>query len=70
LFLRHLNATPARYYVQLRLERAHELLAYSSVPVADVALATGFASPSHLARWVRRVYQASPSDLRGAQSRS
>jgi transcriptional regulator GlxA family with amidase domain len=70
LFLRHLNATPARYYVQLRLERAHDLLVYSNVPVADIALATGFASASHLARWVRRVYLASPTDLRSALPRS
>lgn len=70
LFLRHLNATPARYYVQLRLERAHDMLTYSSVPVADVALATGFASPSHLARWVRRAYGISPTELRAAQPRS
>ncbi|MGF6651786.1 transcriptional regulator GlxA family with amidase domain [Paraburkholderia youngii] len=69
LFMRHLNATPARYYVQLRLERAHELLTYSSVPVADVAVATGFASPSHLARWVRRAYGISPTELRAAQPR-
>ncbi|MDR5806028.1 GlxA family transcriptional regulator [Caballeronia sp. LZ001] len=70
LFLRHLNATPARYYVQLRLERAHEMLTYSSVPVADVAVATGFASPSHLARWVRRAYGTSPTELRAAQTQS
>ncbi|WP_449492736.1 GlxA family transcriptional regulator [Caballeronia sp. M23-90] len=70
LFLRHLNATPARYYVTLRLERAHDLLVYSNVPVADIALATGFASASHLARWVRRVYDASPTDLRSALPRS
>lgn len=70
LFLRHLEATPARYYVQLRLERAHELLIYSSVPVADVAAATGFASPSHLARWIRREYGISPTELRGIQTKS
>ncbi|WP_144114233.1 GlxA family transcriptional regulator [Paraburkholderia sp. BCC1886] len=70
VFLRHLNMTPARYYVQLRVERAHEMLAYSNVPVADVAIATGFASPSHLARWIRRSYGSSPTELRSAQPRS
>jgi len=70
LFVQHLKLTPARYYVQLRLARAHELLSYSDVPVAEVALATGFASTSHLALWVRRVYRTTPSELRAAQARS
>lgn len=70
LFLRHLAATPAHYYVVLRLERARELLAYSSVPIAEVALATGFASASHLARWTRRIFQESPTALRKAQPRA
>lgn len=70
LFLQHLSVTPARYYVQLRLERAHDLLAYSNMPIADIALATGFASPSHLARWVRRVYGVSPTELRGTKAHS
>jgi transcriptional regulator GlxA family with amidase domain len=70
LFEQHLKLTPARYYVLLRLARAHELLSYSSVPVAEVALATGFSSTSHLALWVRRIYRTSPSELRAAQPRS
>lgn len=64
LFLRYLQVTPARHYVGLRLERARELLLYSDVPVLDVAVATGFASTSHFARWFRRAYQTRPSDLR------
>ena len=70
LFVQHLKLPPARYYVLLRLARAHEMLTYSSAPVAEVALATGFASTSHLALWVRRVYRTSPSELRAAQPRS
>src|SRR5690606_34318854 len=44
LFLRHLNMTPGRYYMRLRLERARELLRQTNMPILDVAIATGFTS--------------------------
>jgi transcriptional regulator GlxA family with amidase domain len=64
LFLRYLSTTPGRHYLNLRLDRARELLLYSDMPVFEVAFATGFASTSHFASWFRRVYNLRPSDLR------
>jgi len=65
LFLRHLQMTPLRFYMQLRVERARELLLYSDRAVLEVAVAAGFASTSHFASWYKRVFGMKPSEVRG-----
>ena len=65
LFLRHLETTPLRYYMQLRVERARELLLYSDRPIIEVAISAGFASTSHFATWYQRVFGVRPSEMRG-----
>jgi transcriptional regulator GlxA family with amidase domain len=65
LFLRYLRTSPLRYYLQLRVERARELLLYSDKPIIDVAVSTGFASTSHFAACFRRVFGLRPSEVRG-----
>ncbi|HMQ57895.1 MAG TPA: helix-turn-helix domain-containing protein, partial [Rhizobiaceae bacterium] len=64
LFLRHLGATPGRYYMTLRLERARELLRQTNVPILEVALATGFTSHSYFAQSYRLQFGRAPSDER------
>jgi transcriptional regulator GlxA family with amidase domain len=64
LFLRHFEKTPLGYYIQLRLERARELLLYSDQPVIDIAFQVGFTSTSHFAGWYRRLYGIRPSQAR------
>jgi transcriptional regulator GlxA family with amidase domain len=64
LFLRYLRTTPLRYYVQLRVERARELLLYSDKPVIEIAVSSGFTSTSHFAAWYRRVFGMRPSEVR------
>ena len=53
LFQRHFVMTPHRYYLELRLQRARSLLQYGSLPVLEVAVACGFASPAHFSRAYR-----------------
>lgn len=65
LFMRHVGMTPLRYYMQLRIERARELLIYSDRRIIDIAVSSGFASTSHLATWYRRIFDTNPSDVRG-----
>lgn len=67
LCLARLSATPARLYLELRLERARELLRFSDRPVMDVAVAAGFRSASHFARRFRALYGIAPSGLRGPE---
>ncbi len=64
LFLRHLNVTPGRYYMRLRLERARELLRQTNLPILDVAIATGFTSHSYFAQSYRHLFGRPPSEER------
>lgn len=63
---RYLGATPAQYYVQLRLERARRMLRQTDLSVAEVAIACGFISLSHFAKVYRRHYGLSPREDRKA----
>jgi len=63
---RYLGATPAQYYVQLRLERARRMLRQTDMSVAEVAIACGFVSLSHFAKVYRRHYGCSPREDRKA----
>lgn len=64
LFRRHLDRSPAAYYLDLRLERARTLLAYSHAPVGEVALACGFPDTASFSHACRRRFGAPPSRLR------
>ena len=64
LFLRHLNMTPGRYYMRLRLERARELLRQTNLPILDVAIATRFTSHSYFAQSYRLQFGRPPSEER------
>jgi AraC family transcriptional regulator len=53
-----------RYIVLRRVERAAWLLKNHETPIAEIALATGFAHQSHLALQMRRILGQSPKDVR------
>ncbi|HEX5380523.1 MAG TPA: AraC family transcriptional regulator [Phenylobacterium sp.] len=61
MFRRAMGQSAHRYVVERRVLRAQALLARNRLPIADVAAATGFSHPSHLARWMRRVSGLTPS---------
>ncbi len=60
LFRRHLGQSPARFYLQLRLNRARLLLHQTDISVIDVALACGFVSASHFSKCYRQTYGRTP----------
>ena len=60
LFQAHLGTSVERFYLGLRLDRARELLRQTSLPVVEVALATGFGSASHFSRSFRDRFGLSP----------
>jgi transcriptional regulator GlxA family with amidase domain len=71
LFKRHLNCVPKRYYLQMRLRRARELLLQTSMPIIDITTACGFQSPPHFSRCYRAQFGCPPSAERaGRQARS
>ncbi|HMO71188.1 MAG TPA: GlxA family transcriptional regulator [Paracoccaceae bacterium] len=67
LFRRYLNRSPKRYYMELRLQKARNLLMQTDMSVINVALACGFASPSHFSKCYRAHYKTTPYRERGTQ---
>lgn len=68
LFSRYLNRSPKRYYMELRLQKARNLLMQTEMSVINVALACGFASPSHFSKCYRAQYDTTPYRERGSQA--
>nr|WP_246727734.1 GlxA family transcriptional regulator [Chelativorans sp. Marseille-P2723] len=64
LFRQQMGRSPARYYLELRLDRARYLLRQSSLPVVEVAVACGFVSASHFSKCYRELYGRSPQQER------
>lgn len=64
LFRTEMGRSPARYYLEIRLDRARHLLLQSSLPVVDVAVACGFVSASHFSKCYRELYGRSPQQER------
>ena len=68
LFRRYLSRSPKRYYMELRLSKARNLLMQTDMTVINVALACGFASPSHFSKCYRAHYETTPYRERGAHA--
>ena len=64
LFQAYFNTSPAKYYLQLRLARAHQLLRQSNASVFNVAIACGFSSNTHFSHCFKAYYGTSPSAVR------
>ena len=65
LFRRYLNRSPKRYYMETRLARARNLLMQTEMSIIEVALASGFSSPSHFSKCYRALYGGTPYRERG-----
>lgn len=64
LFRTEMGRPPARYYLEIRLDRARHLLLQSSLPIVEVAIACGFISASHFSKCYRETYHKSPQQER------
>jgi AraC family carnitine catabolism transcriptional activator len=65
---RHLDDSPMRYYLKLRLQAARNLLFYGELPVSEIANACGFSSVAVFDRAFRTQFAQSPSAYRKAYS--
>lgn len=65
LFGRHMNCSPKKYYVDMRLQKARNLLLQTEKPVTEIAFLCGFASPAHFARVYRNQFGVTPVNQRG-----
>ena len=64
LFHTELGRSPARYFRELRLDRARILVEESNLSIKEIMAAVGFNDPSHFARDFARRYGASPREMR------
>lgn len=63
LFRRTMGQSVHAYVMERRVERARALLLQRRMSIAQVALETGFAHQSHMARWMRRILGVTPSEV-------
>jgi len=68
LFRRYLDRSPKRYYMELRLQKARNLLMQTDMSVINVALDCGFSSPSHFSKCYRAHYDTTPYRERGSHA--
>ncbi|SRR6056297_1696181 len=66
LFSNVLNTAPSRYYLEIRLEKARNLLRQTDLSVTEISVLCGFSSPTHFSRTYRKLYNVVPSQEAGA----
>ena len=64
IFRKHLDCVPTRYYLELRLRRARDLLLKTPRTIVDIALSCGFVSPPHFSKCYREFFGITPRDER------
>ena len=64
LFDRYLGTSPKKYYMEMRLERAHHLLLQTESGITEIALACGFVDTGHFGRVYRTRFGVSPARQR------
>lgn len=69
IFARHAGRSPAKYYMDLRLQRARHLLFQSDMTILDIAMACGFVSASHFSKTYKEMYGKSPREERKQMER-
>lgn len=63
LFRRYLEATPPRYYLELRLTYARQLIQHTSKSFIDIAVASGFISYPHFYRRFKEMFSVTPKQF-------
>jgi len=63
LFRRTMGQSVHAYVMERRVQRARALLLDREMTISEVALETGFAHQSHLARWMRRLLGVTPTEI-------
>ncbi|NND83252.1 MAG: GlxA family transcriptional regulator [Gammaproteobacteria bacterium] len=67
LFKKYLGCVPRRYYLDLRLKKARQLLLQTASSISDIAIACGFVSASHFSKSYREMFGLSPREERQRQ---
>ena len=65
LFGKYLNTSPKRYYMEMRMERARNLLIQTEASITEVAMACGFESPGHFSKVYKTWCGVTPLNQKG-----
>lgn len=68
LFKQYLDTLPSRYYLELRLNRARQLLQQTSQSILQIGLACGFSSGPHFSSAYRNRFGITPRDQRSRRA--
>jgi AraC family transcriptional regulator len=60
LFKQSMHLTPRQYIIQMRIDRAKELLRSRELSIADISLRCGFTSQSHFTNVFRQITKTTP----------
>ncbi len=66
VFRQTFGESPHGYLRARRLERAHEMVITTAMPISEIAMLTGFADQSHLTRCFKQRFGEPPAHLRRA----
>lgn len=70
LFRKHLDCSPAKYYLALRLKKARQLLSQTRMSVMEVSISCGFVSATHFSKCYRDHFGVPPrSDQQNSRIR-
>lgn len=64
IFKSETGDTPIRHLINIRLERARELLVQEEIPIQEVAAAVGYGDAYHFSKLFKKYYGKSPSQVR------
>lgn len=64
LFKQHLDSVPSQYYLELRLNRARQMLRQTSKSIIQIGLSCGFSSGPHFSSAYRNHFGLTPRDDR------
>lgn len=64
VFKESMGVSPFNYILRQRIERAKKLLTETDLPIADVALQSGFSGQSHFATFFRKLVGLTPRSFR------
>ena len=65
MFRHYTNLAPAQYFLQLKINKAKDLLLNTSLSIKEVAMITGFESQFYFSKFFKKQVGLSPMKLRG-----
>ena len=69
IFTRSMGTAPGQYLINLRIEKAKELLISTDHRIGEIALLVGFSSQGHFDVFFKRKIGVTPSEYRLSQRR-